>query len=136
MGQSPPSSNMFQSSLVKKDLANIINAHVVSVSESEENDVGDFVVDGTTPLLNFIMLKRTTPTEIEMLIKTLKNNVAAGIDGFKSVPVKCVSQSLSHILSYITNRMLQTGIFPNTLKTARISPIFKGGEKNSLYNYR
>lgn len=45
MGQSPPSSNMFQSSLVKKDLANIINAHVVSVSESEENDVSDFFVE-------------------------------------------------------------------------------------------
>lgn len=111
-----------------KDHTNIINAHFVSVGESEGNDAGDFVVVGTKPLLNS-MFKPTTQIEIKILIKTLKNNVAAGIDGFKLVPVERASQSLSHILSYITNRMLLTGIFPNALKTARISPIFKGGEK-------
>ena len=37
---------------------------------------------------------------------------------------------------HIFNFSLQTGIFPDKLKNARVTPLFKGGEKYELGNYR
>ena len=36
----------------------------------------------------------------------------------------------------IFNLSLSTGIFPNRLKVAKVTPIFKKGEKSSISNYR
>ena len=39
-------------------------------------------------------------------------------------------------LLYIFNLSLQTGVFPDKLKIARVTPLFKGGENYELGNYR
>ena len=36
----------------------------------------------------------------------------------------------------IFNLSLSTGIFPERLKVAKVTPIFKKGEKSSISNYR
>ena len=46
------------------------------------------------------------------------------------------AQSLSHILCNLINEALQAWIFPKSLKTARVTPIFKGGESELSNNYR
>ena len=37
---------------------------------------------------------------------------------------------------HIFNLSLQTGIFPDKIKIARVTPLFKGGENYELGNYR
>ena len=39
-------------------------------------------------------------------------------------------------LTYVINLSMQTGEFPEDLKAARVSPIFKSGAKNTFGNYR
>ena len=39
-------------------------------------------------------------------------------------------------LTYICNRMLSTGIFPDRLKFSEIKPIYKKGDKKLITNYR
>jgi len=39
-------------------------------------------------------------------------------------------------LLYIFNLSLNTDIFPQSMKFARVTPIFKGGDKSDVYNYR
>ena len=39
-------------------------------------------------------------------------------------------------LLHVFNLSLQTGIFPDKLKIARVTPLFKGGENYELENYR
>ena len=39
-------------------------------------------------------------------------------------------------LTYIINKSLAEGIFPNELKLARVVPIFKTGDPSSISNYR
>jgi hypothetical protein len=39
-------------------------------------------------------------------------------------------------LTYIFNRIIDNGIYPNILKNAKVSPIFKSGEKCLPTNYR
>lgn len=81
-------------------------------------------------------LRPTTTKEISMIIKELKTNAAPGHDKIKVPLIKKLENSLSPILSRIINTHFKTGTFPNILKIARITPIFKKGKKSDMNNYR
>lgn len=121
-----------------QEMLNLMNMHFVDVgSPPEDEDTSQCcVTDGITSLKNTIMLLPTTPYEVEGLINKIKNNAAAGVDDIKPRPVKYVSKQISYILSHLINRTLETGIFPNELKIARVTPIYKGGGEHLLQNYR
>lgn len=52
-----------------------------------------------------------------------KNDVATGMDDIKTPPIKQISSIISPVLSHIINQIFRTGIFPDKLKTAKVSPI-------------
>ena len=43
---------------------------------------------------------------------------------------------ISEPLCYILNLSITNGIFPQEIKSARVTPIYKWGDKNKLSNYR
>ena len=47
-----------------------------------------------------------------------------------------MAYELSSPLSKLYNICLETGYFPNSLKTARITPVFKSGDPTQFGNYR
>ena len=49
---------------------------------------------------------------------------------------KFCNAELSPIIAYINNESLQNGVFPEFLKIARITPIYKAGDKKHVNNYR
>ena len=59
-----------------------------------------------------------------------------GPDGISIKLMKDGSNVLSPILSSLLNLSLTTGQYPNELKEAKISPIFKGGDATDMNNYR
>jgi hypothetical protein len=60
--------------------------------------------------------------------------------GYDEIPLKILKSNLyytSSPLTYIINRLLATGIFPNRLKYSEIIPIYKKkGDKDLISNYR
>jgi Notch-like protein len=59
--------------------------------------------------------------------------------GYDEIPIKFLKNSVYYIslpLTYIINRSLATGIFPDRLKFSEIKPIYKKGEKNLISSYR
>jgi hypothetical protein len=77
-----------------------------------------------------------TETEVEQVIKGLKNNSSPGFD---EIPTSLVKQCLCHFvkpLVHIYNVSLQTGIFPDMMKKAKIKPLFKKGDRQDIKNYR
>ena len=50
--------------------------------------------------------------------------------------MKFISNLVSPLLTTILNKSLTTGCFPNSLKIARVVPIFKAGDRSFLNNYR
>jgi hypothetical protein len=50
--------------------------------------------------------------------------------------LKDASDAAAPFLVFIFNTSLKHGIFPDDLKTARISPIHKSGDKKIRRNYR
>ena len=66
----------------------------------------------------------------------LKINKSAGYDDLTfGVVTKCFGV-LHKLLLHIFNFSLQSSIFPDKLKIARVTPLFKGGGKYELGNYR
>ena len=71
-----------------------------------------------------------------MLFTSLKPNKSPGYDGIGSNVIKQCFGTLNRPLHYICNIDLQTGVFPEEIKIAGVTPIFKGGEVSDLGNYR
>ena len=74
--------------------------------------------------------------EFEQAFKSLKRNKAAGFDELSSNIIIDAYDSLKNILFYIFKVSIKQGIFPDSLKIAKVTPIFKSGAKDNLSNYR
>lgn len=83
-----------------------------------------------------IFLHPTDPAEINAVISGLNANKASGIDHISAKVVKECSPIISPIISEIINMAYLTGTYPNALKHAKVIPIHKGGEMESIENYR
>lgn len=78
----------------------------------------------------------TTEEEINKIIDNLNVNIASGIDGINTKSIKCVKKLIVPELTKCINKCLELGIFPSSLKTAKVTPIFKSGNKSHPGNYR
>ena len=58
------------------------------------------------------------------------------LDGISLSLLKVVASEISPPLGHIFNLSLETGTFPEKLKSSRVVPIFKAGDKTSCDNYR
>ena len=64
------------------------------------------------------------------------NNAAPGWDGLSADSVKLVPDDISLPLTHILNLSFQQGVFPNELKTAKVSPLYKANDPMKFNNYR
>lgn len=78
----------------------------------------------------------TDPTEINAFIMQLQENKAPGIDGIDNKLLKQIKDLILAPLTSIFNKSLSDGEFPDSWKTACVSPIHKNGDKYSPDNYR
>lgn len=83
-----------------------------------------------------IFLHPTTPQEVINITNKLKNKNSSGIDQIPTSIVKYCIFYIAHPLTNIINACIEEGIFPETLKIAKIIPIYKKGDKENIVNYR
>ena len=77
-----------------------------------------------------------TVNELKEAFFSLKINKSSGYDRFSFNVVKNCFGSLIKALMNIFNLSLAKGIFPDNLKSARVTPVFKAGNENEVRNYR
>ena len=73
---------------------------------------------------------------LHLQIAQIKTNKSPGIDYLSAKLLKDVGDTISESLANIFNLSLQSGIFPDDWKLARITPIYKDGSKTECGNYR
>ena len=81
-------------------------------------------------------LMPTDPFEINTLINKFSSRKAAGPDKIPAKFFKMGSPALSNILSILINDCFTQGVFPDSSKIARVTPIHKEGPKDTPSNYR
>lgn len=83
-----------------------------------------------------MFLTPTNTQEIHEIVAGLESKNSSGLD---EIPISVVKKIISFIaepIAYIVNHCLQRGIFPDSLKEAKVIPVFKKGSKEELSNYR
>lgn len=74
--------------------------------------------------------------DLRSIVFNLNRNKSSGLDGVKAADLRRNFEALKKVLLLILNNIIETGIFPETLKSAIVRPLFKGGAPNNVENYR
>ena len=77
-----------------------------------------------------------TINELKEAFFSLKTNKSPGYDDINFNVIRPCFGSLRKSLLHVFSQSLKTGIFPDELKIARVSPLFKKGDDSELGNYR
>ena len=79
--------------------------------------------------LHFDFVDSSTVTKI---IDSLKTKYSAGHDGISLKFLKIVASAIINPLTLIINQSLATGIFPDSLKIAKVIPLYKQGKSEGF----
>ena len=122
-----------------QDISNAFSQYFGDISNDLVNSVQSTDVKFESflgpSLINSFYIKPTTCHEIESIIMSFKSK-GAPIYEIPTKIYKFISKEISSSLSYLINFSIRIGEFPKILKTARIIPIFKHGEKSNIKDYR
>ena len=66
----------------------------------------------------------------------IKTSHGSGVDNIASYFLKVTFPAISNSLYDICNLSLSSGVFPDSLKVARVAPILKEGLSDDRSNYR
>ena len=122
------------------EIAESFNEYFVNVGPETEKSIprvnhispSKFLKDR---IVNNFVLGHITPNEVYNVINALPKKGT----GPASIPLgllKTISDLVIFPLAHIINLSFSTGVFPDTLKIAKVLPLFKGGSSEVLGNYR
>ena len=123
----------------KDEIASAFNHFFVNVGSEIANSIDShpdnhkMYLQGNYP--NSFFFSPVSDVEVANVICSLKDKPSH----FNSVPTKVlkfIRRLISPLLASIINKSIEDGIFPDSLKIAKIIPIFKQGDKYEIQNYR
>lgn len=112
--------------------------HLFSLETSFNTNIktpNDFVEKNYRADSSFYLIS-VEPVELARVISELKTKKSTGYDGIKAEMLKEIKDEISEPLTYLVNTCFQKGCFPDILKLGIIRPIFKGGDRSEMINYR
>jgi hypothetical protein len=128
----------------EKQICEEFNSYFSSIGSALANEIPKKYHNHHRPLAKLhsmqgIELHHITPAtteEITKIINGLDSNTACGIDGISTKAIKCVKDLAIDELTKCINDCFEQGTFPDRLKIAKVSPIYKSGTKSDPCNYR
>ena len=96
-------------------------------------DFKDYIQNQVVPTLFFSPISEET---VMKLLNKLKPKNSCGHDGISPKLLKASKNIICKSLTLTINQALTNGVFPDTLKIAKIIPLFKKGDRTLLDNYR
>ena len=124
-----------------EEVATYFNKHFCSIGANLNPGNLKFPSNNSTVCIhqgqiNSFVLFDITEDEIFNSISTLKPHASPGYDDITPMLIKLAAPHISKVLLHIFNASFSTGTFPTRMKTAKIIPIFKKGNKLDVNNYR
>lgn len=125
----------------KTQIANKFNEYFINIGETIANDIKGNNQKSYKDYLNkHENIKfHFKPIDDKTVIKTITNlstKDSYGIDGISTNLLKSIKHIIAKPLTTIINQTLKSGIFPEKLKIAKVTPIYKKGDEHLFSNYR
>ena len=79
---------------------------------------------------------KLTMKVLDLAFFVLKTNKSPGYDDISSNVIHNCYENIKPVLFHIFSKSINTGIFPDALKIAKVLPVFKSGDDFLLSNYR
>ena len=126
----------------KKEISNVMNNFFCSVGKDLANKIapvpnpllsGDYEVNKDRAEFNF---KTIEVKDIRAAFAKIKTAKSFGIDNISSYFLKLALHYIGNSLAALFNTSIETSQFPDSWKVARVTPIFKEGDKTEKSNYR
>ena len=83
-----------------------------------------------------MFLTAVEESEIIDIVDNCSNKMSTDCNDLDMKLVKKIIGGISKPLTHICNLSFQTGKFPNSMKTAKVIPLFKAGDRHNFTNYR
>ena len=83
-----------------------------------------------------MVIRKTTPVELDAIIKKLPNKASHGHDKVSNIMLKALQTSIVFPLCHIFNHSILEGKFPTCMKLAEVIPLYKGKSMDQMVNYR
>ena len=124
----------------QSEISNLLNLHFSTIGKNMAENCATANIDPLSYInhdeLGSLFMSPTSPDEIMKLIDSLDLKKAAGSDGIPSHLIKKTKAIIAPILSRLFNVCINKSIFPDAFKIAEVKPLFKGGNRHILGNYR
>lgn len=123
----------------KSEITNEFNKHFVKLGPTlasripQSNVSFDSYISESGSMMTHADL---TIDEFEAAINTVKFNKSPGYDGFNGKVVKRIINLIKPQLFHIFNCSIKNGVFPDALKIAKVTPLYKTGDRDKFSNYR
>ena len=85
---------------------------------------------------NSFFIRPTCSKEIKNILHNIDHTKSSDVFGLSPKIIKNASEYLSEILTEMFNSSFENGTFPNLMTFACVIPIFKGGSRFDVSNYR
>lgn len=126
-----------------KEMCDIFNTYFSNIGSSLADAIPKNYSQNTTYTctskpnpFKLFKFKPATTDEISKIIDNLNLNTSSGLDGLNTKSIKYLKNLIKEDLTNCINRSLNEGVFPNSLKLAKVSPIYKSGTQSDPNNYR
>jgi hypothetical protein len=75
-------------------------------------------------------------SDVRMMVGEMRGGMSAGVDGVPALLFKKIFPLVENVVLHLCRHSLMSGIFPTSLKLAKVIPVHKKGPKNLTNNYR
>jgi hypothetical protein len=124
------------------DSVNAVNQYFSDIGKAlaevilSQNSQFSAVSNKPATTVNSFVLFETDPSEVSRILFNLKTSSAPGWDNIPTQFLKLANDTLVPIISHLANLCFNQGVFPNALKQAVITPVYKSGNRDNVSNYR
>ena len=120
-------------------IANTFNKYFTNIGNDLAEKIPETETDPVayikSPIPESIYLSDVDCDEVVKIIKSLKN-ASAGYDGVHANIVKESYPLYIEPLVHVLNLSIRQGFFPNSMKVAKVIPLYKSGDAMKITNYR
>lgn len=125
----------------QQQIVDQFNNYFVSIVKLNEQDMN---IQGGTSYMDYLLnnvqtnfIFHTINEEVtKCMIQDMKSSHSSGHDGITTELLKLINDDICKSITLIINQSLTTGIFPDKMKIAKVTPIYKKGNKHDISNYR